>query len=1332
MTRPIRGGRCAPTGRPRRSGCSGGFIRDVLALTGLACVLSCGEEEPTTAPPPPNRPPAATGTIPAQSLEPWDTITLDAARFFGDPDGERLSFTAESSDTTVVSATVPDGVLTLYAEGPGAARISVTARDPGGLAAHQVVDVAVAPYSDRQILILLHQATGGPDWYGREGWLTDAPLEEWLGVEVDDEGNVIELELYRNHLVGSIPPELGQLAGLTRLQLASNHLGGPIPEQLGALSNLEFLGLFNNRLAGTVPPELGGLDRLIRLELDGNRLTGPIPRTFLGLERLRRFHFAQPSGLCVPGSPEFTAWIQAMKGGGRGPFCNQSDLRVLESLHVASGGEGWTNATGWPEGAAAARRHGVATDALGRVTALDLTHNGLTGRLPENLGELKLLSELRIADNALAGRLPPSLSALALRRFEYAGTELCVPLDATFRSWLEGIARHDGTGIDCGPPSDRDVLATLHDATAGPDWVNRENWLTDAELGEWYGVETDSEGRVTALRLPGNGLDGPIPAELAHLSELRDLNLSGNELSGRLPAELGNLIKLTHLVVARGNLSGAIPPELGNLAELRVLMLGSHGLTGTIPTELGSLANLTVLAFDDNALEGPIPPELDNLTALESLRLGRNQLTGPIPPALGSLSNLRELDLGDNRLDGSIPPELATQRELHTLILAGNQLTGSVPAQLGGLGRLVYMTLAGNALTGPIPAELGALARIRYLTLAGNQLTGSIPPRLSHLTAAITLDLGDNALTGPIPAELGALARLVRLSLGRNRLSGSMPPELGAMSHLRELDVTDNAGLAGTLPDGLRGLAIDLFAAGGTALCAPSDEAFLKWLETIPRRRVATCAGDGPASAYLTQTVQSRSYPVPLVAGNPALLRVFVTAARAGGATMPLMRARFHVDGVETHSVDIASSGMPIPAEVDEGDLATSANIEIPGEVIRPGLEMVVEVDPEGTLDPSLGVVGRIPARGRIAVDVRAVPALDLTLVPFLLEQTPDSSILALTASMAADPSGHELLADTRTLLPVGALAVKAHEPVLVSTNNAYDLYRATAAIRAMEGGRGHYMGMIAGRTSIARGLAAVPGRVSFSVPDSRIIAHEVGHNLSLRHAPCGGAGGADPSFPETDGSIGAWGYDFGRGRLVPPTRRDLMSYCEPPWISDYYFANALRFRLRDETEGAAPATASGRSLLLWGGVTPEGKPFLEPAFLLRGPANVPKPGGQYRLLGRGPDGRELFSFEFDMPVPADGDGRPSFAFMVPVREGWVGGPTDITLAGPGGSDTLSQESSRPMVILRDRRTGQVRGILRRPPWAARAGVEGVERATGQGPEVLFSLGIPEVRASGR
>ena len=95
------------------------------------------------------------------------------------------------------------------------------------------------------------------------------------------------------------------------------------------------------------------------------------------------------------------------------------------------------------------------------------------------------------------------------------------------------------------------------------------------------------------------------------------------------------------------------------------------------------------------------------------------------------------------------------------------------------------------------------------------------------------------------------------------------------------------------------------------------------------------------------------------------------------------------------------------------------------------------------------------------------------------------------------------------------------------------------------------------------------------------------------------------------------------------------------------------------------------------------------------------------------------------MPVPADGDGRPAFAIMLPVRDDWAEDLAGITLAGPGGSDTLNRESTRPMAILRNPRTGQVRGILRRTAPVAQAAMDGVASVAGPGLEVLLSPGLP-------
>ena len=505
----------------------------------------------------------------------------------------------------------------------------------------------------------------------------------------------------------------------------------------------------------------------------------------------------------------------------------------------------------------------------------------------------------------------------------------------------------------------------------------------------------------------------------------------------------------------------------------------------------------------------------------------------------------------------------------------------------------------------------------------------------------------------------------------------------------------------------------------------PRQPEFDEWLATIAKHWIRRC-GEPPA-AYLVQAVQSRAHPVPLVAGEEALLRVFVTAAMETTEGIPDVRARFYLNGAERHVVDIPGSSTPIPTEIDEGDLAMSVNAEIPGWLIQPGLEMVVEIDPDGVLDASLGVARRIPQEGRLAVEAREMPVLDLTVIPFLWSSDPDSAIVGLVEGMAADPEGHALLDDTHVLLPVGDIDVTARAPVASTSNNAFDLLAQTEAVRVLEGGGGHYMGMMSGAVMGAGGVAYLGGRSNFSQPYSDIIAHELGHNMGLRHAPCGGAPGPDPSFPYPAGAIGAWGYDLRRGHLVPATRRDHMTYCDATWTSDYHFTNALSHRLADEFEPAAALVGgSVKTLLLWGGVDTTGTPFLNPAFVADAPPALPDSAGDYTVTGQDASGRDLFSLNFTMPVALSEEAEASsFVFALPVQPGWADALASVTLSGPSGTTTLDGDSDISMAILRDPVTGQVRGFLR-DVGDPEAGA--LARSAG-GLDVLFSRGIPGASA---
>ncbi len=400
-------------------------------------------------------------------------------------------------------------------------------------------------------------------------------------------------------------------------------------------------------------------------------------------------------------------------------------------------------------------------------------------------------------------------------------------------------------------------LLMMYETLDGSGWTNAANWGTDQPLDTWYGITTDSEGRITEINLSNNGLAGAIPPEIGRLEHLEVLDLSGNALSEAAaddPGPLGPALDLSadlafspvpprpeqlerRVAYAAGQSPGidpwpcylnwsrltsgtgvtsVIPPELGSLPNLRVLDLSKNSLTGTIPPELGNLENLEILDLGFNTLEGPIPPELGQLDNLEALSACYNRqwdpsvgwvsgLTGAIPAELGGLANLEVLDLTSNLLQGQISTAFLGNN-LEILSLGGNWLTGVIPAELGNLASLEILNLSSIGLRGEIPAELGNLGSLEILYLGGNHLTGAIPAELGNLANLEVLYLGGNQLTGALPAELGNLASLEILHLASNQLTGVIPAGLGNLGNLRQLQLFRNQ-LTGAIPAELGNLA---------------------------------------------------------------------------------------------------------------------------------------------------------------------------------------------------------------------------------------------------------------------------------------------------------------------------------------------------------------------------------------------------------------------------------------------------------------------------------------------------------------------------------------------
>ena len=481
---------------------------------------------------------------------------------------------------------------------------------------------------------------------------------------------------------------------------------------------------------------------------------------------------------------------------------------------------------------------------------------------------------------------------------------------------------------------------------------------------------------------------------------------------------------------------------------------------------------------------------------------------------------------------------------------------------------------------------------------------------------------------------------------------------------------------------------------------------------------------------YITQGVQNMVRGVPLIEGRDALLRVFVTGDRLS-YYQPRVEALFFHDDALIHGVAMSPEFRRLPTRVDEGRLEQSYNALLPGRVIARGIDLEIRLDLDGVVPTTPESRLRIPAEGRVRLDVRALPRLDLVVVPIVGPSDPAGEIRRWTADITPDSEKLQLL---RAILPVSDLSVRVHEGLVTTANLAMgkgwgDLLAELVFLRIREGEQGYYYGAVQlGDDAIWDGLGQIGYPASVGKPDPATLTHELGHNMGLRHAPCGGATAADVAYPYSGGAIGAWGYDFHSGRVVSASLyKDVMGYCNPQWVSDYHFARAMGFRLfREEPAAVAvamdlperPQGAGDRTLLLWGRAD-NGGLVLDPAFMVDAPVSLPTEDGPYRLEGLGPRGEPRFSLGFAVRPLEYGGGN--FVFTVPFDPGRDGALGRVVLSGPEGSYTLERFGSAPMAMITERGSGRLKAVLRDWDGAWPRALPLAERDS----EVAVSEGLP-------
>ena len=251
-----------------------------------------------------------------------------------------------------------------------------------------------------------------PDGFSRINSLTsltlfDNEFEGGIPKTFGDMCNLKTLSLSSNNLSGQLLRYIHNLTGcanhsIETLFLDDNQITGSLPD-LTMFPSLRVLYLQNNRLNGTIPENLGKQSMLEYLNLADNSLEGIISEAhFSKLTKLKSLDFAYNPSLvfkissdwvppfhlesisiqsCQLG-PQFLNWLRTQKNY---DSLDLSNTRISDTLYNSN----WIFSS--------------------QVEYLNLSHNQVSGRIPNLSLKIPLPLQIDLSSNKLEGEIPPFL-----------------------------------------------------------------------------------------------------------------------------------------------------------------------------------------------------------------------------------------------------------------------------------------------------------------------------------------------------------------------------------------------------------------------------------------------------------------------------------------------------------------------------------------------------------------------------------------------------------------------------------------------------------------------------------------------------------------------------------------------------------------------------------------------------------------------------------------------------------------------------------------------------------------------------------------------------------
>ncbi len=470
-------------------------------------------------------------------------------------------------------------------------------------------------------------------------------------------------------------------------------------------NNVVNIILYNNNLTGNLPSSLGNIANLDTLELGRNHLSGNIPASLGSLGKLT-FLDLMSNEFTFTGLEQLTLLFSQKKGITLYLF-NQSAIPIhhnVNSLSVSMGGT--------------------------------LSAISFTWMLN---GSILTISQ---GDSTLA------ITSL--------GTYSVTAYDSIAKQFLYSTSYSLSTKANT---TDSLALIDLYNNTKGANWNNNSGWLK-SPLSNWYGVQLDNSGRVSAINLTFNNLIGVLPTTLGNLNNLQQLQLQSNHLLGIVPVSLAGLKNLSTLDVSynyytfgglesiaksytKNNSSFFYLPQdtiipirqKGNLLSVSVGGTPNHNSytwyfnnnlfstaygDSTIKPTVSGIYSVTIydsslslyLQSANDSIFLYTKPNVDDSLALVDLYNStggadwinkRGWVKGTVSNwygvVLDSLGRVTELNLPLNNLFGTLPSSLNKMSNLKTLQLNNNHLMGNVPMSVSLLNNISYLDISYNYYT---------------------------------------------------------------------------------------------------------------------------------------------------------------------------------------------------------------------------------------------------------------------------------------------------------------------------------------------------------------------------------------------------------------------------------------------------------------------------------------------------------------------------------------------------------------------------------------------------------------------------------------------------------